>query len=376
MRSNYEIYTAMLHRKAAARGIPLSGSFELTSRCNLDCRMCYIHKRENDAKVIRNEKTARQWIDLAKECQQAGMLMLLLTGGEPFVRPDFREIYEGCRKLGLMVSINSNGTLIDEDTVAFLVSNPPDRINISLYGASKETYQALCGDAAAYDRVVRAVLGLKKAEVPVKLSFSVTPYNAQDVEAVFAFAKRYDLPIQATSYMFPPVRACELGCYRADRLSAEEAARLRLELARLNTTEEELQDRLTRQLAGKAIAGDEDECQESGDQKIRCRAGSSTFWVTWDWQMRPCGMMTVPSEEITGQGFVQAWTKIHASRDKISVPTQCGQCDMKHVCSQCAAKCFAETGEYTGVPEYLCEMTRTYLELGRQWLKENKQSQQ
>lgn len=376
MRSNYEVYTTLLHSKAAARGIPLSGSFELTSRCNLDCRMCYIHKRENDAKVIRKEKTAQQWLALAKECQQAGMLMLLLTGGEPFVRPDFREIYEGCRKLGLMVSINSNGTLIDEDTIAFLTSNPPDRINISLYGASKETYQKLCGDAAAYDRVVRAISGLKKAGIPIKLNFGATPYNAHDMEAVFVFAKEHELSVQATSYMFPPVRACELGCYQADRLSAEEAATLRFELARLSLTEDELRDRLTRQLAGQVVSDGGDECQEPGSEKIRCRAGSSTFWVTWDWQMRPCGMMTVPSEEITRQGFAQAWTKIHASRERIPVPTRCGQCDMKHVCGQCAAKCFAETGEYSVVPDYLCEMTRTYLELGRQWLEKNKQSQQ
>ena len=115
MSSAYQIYSDYLFAKAGQQGIPLSGTFELTARCNLDCRMCYIHKRANDAMALAGERTAAQWLALAEECRTAGTLLLLLTGGEPMLRPDFREIYTGCRRLGLMVSINSNAVLIDED---------------------------------------------------------------------------------------------------------------------------------------------------------------------------------------------------------------------------------------------------------------------
>lgn len=202
----YQLYSNYLFAKAGGQGIPLSGTFELTARCNLDCRMCYIHKRANDAAVLRRERSAADWLALAQDCQKAGTLLLLLTGGEPFLRPDFREIYTGCRRLGLMVSINTNATLIDDDTIAFLAADPPARVNITLYGASPDTYGALCGDRTAYDRAVHAILGLKQAGVLVKLNFSVTPVNAADAAAVYAFAKEHDLPLQTATYMFPPVR--------------------------------------------------------------------------------------------------------------------------------------------------------------------------
>lgn len=368
----YQLYSNLLHGKAGSQGIPLSGTFELTARCNLDCKMCYIHKRANDAAVISGERTAEQWLQLAEECQQAGMLILLLTGGEPFLRPDFKEIYSGCRKLGVMVSINSNGTLIDEKMIRFLAADPPTRINITLYGASPETYAALCGEPSAYDRAVRAILGLKESGVPVKLNYSVTSYNRRDMEAARRFADENRLPIQVVSYMFPPVRACEHGCYQSDRLSAQEAAEDQLANDMLRFSEEELRARLEKLLIGEAAPDPEQECQELPTERIHCRAGSSTFWVTWDWQMRPCGMMTEPTQSIADQGFSSAWKKTRVGRENILVPAQCSVCTMKNACNQCAAVCHAETGEYTGVPTYMCEITRTYLELGRQWLGEHR----
>lgn len=371
MSNAYQIYSNYLFAKAGSQGIPLSGTFELTARCNLDCRMCYIHKRANDAEARAGERTAEQWLELARECQEAGTLLLLLTGGEPFLRPDFREIYSGCRKLGLMVSINSNATLINEDMIRFLAADPPSRINITLYGASPETYGALCGDPPAYERVVRAILGLQAAGVLVKLNFSVTPYNRQDLPAAYQFARDHNLHIQAASYMFPPVRACEHGCFQADRLTPEESARAQLDYDSLRFPPEELRRRLEQMLAGGSVPDPDRECQELPTERIRCRAGSSTFWVTWDGQLRPCGMMTTPTEDLRTQSFRSAWTNIRSAREQIMVPPGCSACSLRGACDQCSAICYAESGSFTAVPEYMCRRTRAYLEHARNWLEEH-----
>lgn len=368
MSSAYQIYSDYLFAKAGQQGIPLSGTFELTARCNLDCRMCYIHKRANDAMALAGERTAAQWLALAEECRTAGTLLLLLTGGEPMLRPDFREIYTGCRRLGLMVSINSNAVLIDEDMIRFLAADPPSRINITLYGASPETYGALCGDPAAYERVVRAILDLQAAGVLVKLNFSVTPYNWQDLEAAYRFASGHNLHIQAASYMFPPVRASEYGCFQADRMTPEESAEMQLRYDALRFPLKELRHRLSEMLAGNQVPDPDRECQELPTERIRCRAGSSTFWVTWDGRLRPCGMMTEPSESLDGQSFQSAWTKLRAAREKIMVPPMCSSCSMHNACDQCSAVCYAETGAFTGVPRYMCARTRAYLKQAQAWL--------
>ncbi|MBQ7049235.1 MAG: radical SAM protein, partial [Firmicutes bacterium] len=271
----YEFFTDQLFAKAGAMGIPLSGTFELTSRCNLDCKMCYIHKRANDKAVINKEMSAEKWLVIAKEAQQAGMLHLLLTGGEPFIRPDFKEIYAGCRKLGLLVSINSNATLIDQDMLEFLISMPPARINITLYGASAETYGTLCGDPTAYQRVVDTILALKKAGILVKLNFSTTQYNKHDLNVVHDFAQEHNIPLQAVTYMYPPVRACENGCFAADRMTAVEAANAQFDYDQHRFTKEIFRGRLENLIAGIRVKDPDNDCQELPTERLSCRAGSS-----------------------------------------------------------------------------------------------------
>lgn len=364
----YEIFTTRLFAKAGALGIPLSGTFELTARCNLDCRMCYIHKRANDVAVKSRELTAQQWLDIAKQCQQAGMLHLLLTGGEPFLRPDFKEIYAGCKQLGLLVSINSNATMIHGEMIDFLASMPPARINITLYGASPETYGALCGDPSAYQRVRNTILALKEAGLLVKLNFSATQYNRHDLKAVYDFAGEHGLPLQVATYMFPPVRACENGCYAPDRMTPEESALAQFEYDVMRFPPEELRERWQSQLNGIHVADPDADCQELPTERLHCRAGSSTFWLTWDGLVRPCGIMTYPSEPV-GHDFLRAWNAIRAAREDIMVPAKCTGCDIRHACDQCAAICHSETGSFTESPAYMCERSKAYLQLARQALK-------
>ena len=359
----YQAYSQLLFAKAGSRGVPLSGTFELTPRCNLDCRMCYIHRRENDAEALRGEASAREWLALAEECCREGTLLLLLTGGEPLLRPDFREIYTGCKRMGLMLSINSNATLIDEKMVDFLAADPPSRVNITLYGASGETYGALCGDPAAYERAVRAILALQSAGVLVKLNCSVTPYNRQDAEKIYAFAHEHQLPVQAASYMFPPVRACEHGCYAPDRLTAAQAAAEKIRYDKSRFTPEELRERWSALLKGESVADPDNECQELPTERIRCRAGSSTFWVTWDRQLRPCGMMTEPKFFVPELGFDRAWEETRAATDAIRLPAECTGCKYKHACHACAAMCVSETGRFDGRPDYVCRMTQETVRL-------------
>ena len=362
MSTPYQIFSSLLFAKADAGGIPLSGTFELTARCNLNCTMCYIHRQANDSLALAEERSSAQWLALAEECRDAGTLLLLLTGGEPLLRSDFREIYTGCRRLGILVSINTNATLIDGEMVKFFASDPPARMNITLYGASPETYGRLCGDSSAYQRVVDAILALKEAGILVKLNVSVTPDNFDDAPRIYDFAKEHGLPLQAATYLFPPARACEKGCFTAQRLTPQQSVQAQIIYDRSRFTPDELRSRWERQLAGVQVPDPDAECQELPTERIRCRAGSSTFWATYDGQLRPCGMMTSPGVCLDELGFPKAWSAIRAAREKILVPSQCTACPERHACDQCAALCQAETGNFTGVPDYLCQRTRAYLE--------------
>ena len=341
-------WSTFIHAKGAKLGLPIAGNFELTSRCNFRCRMCYVHDQNNP------DMSAEKWISIGREAVERGMVFLLLTGGEPFLRPDFMEIYESLYGMGLMLSINTNGSLITDELFDFLVKHPPSRMNISLYGCSDETYKRLCG-VPAYALVKENILRLKRAGINVKLNASITPYNAEDIEGIYAFAEKYEMPVQATTYMYPPVRIndCKFGCAPA-RFSAEEAAAYMLRCREQYLTPEQLLSSLT-------VPMDEDtDCAGAEEgEGMHCRAGKTAFWITWDGRMLPCGMFPDEGYRIADMGFGAAWEAVKAYTRTIRLPKECTNCPSKKHCSACAASVIAETGSSSCRPDYICCMTKT-----------------
>lgn len=107
--------TKFLFHKASGQLLPLSGTFELSPVCNFSCRMCYVRKTPQEvAAHPRAMLTLERWLELARQAREQGMLYLLLTGGEPFLWPDFWPLYEQLIDMGFLISINTNGSLIDE----------------------------------------------------------------------------------------------------------------------------------------------------------------------------------------------------------------------------------------------------------------------
>lgn len=362
MTYDYAKYMTYLHAKAGTQGVPLAGTFELTPRCTLNCRMCYIHRPSQDAAALAKEKDTQWWIRLAEQAQKSGMLMLLLTGGEPMLRQDFREIYAACQKLGILLTVNTNATLIDDRMLDFLRTHLPLRLNITLYGASAETYRRLCGNGGAYERVINAILSLKQAGIALKLNYSVTKENLADLPAAYAFAQANELTLQVATYMFPPVRTEGCAEDAAQRLSAEEAAQAQFLWRRLSCGDEGFLQRIRAFRAGHPTPAPPDDCQLLPAQKLRCRAGLSTFWVTWDGELRPCGMMQTPTTAI-GEDFPAAWQAVKAAREEILVPGKCMHCPLQPLCDVCAALTQAESGRFDEVPRYACEKAQAYWKL-------------
>lgn len=355
--------TNYLYTKASRNGMPLSGTFELTPCCNMACKMCYVRKTKEEQEKIAPLRTAKEWLELGKTAREQGMLYLLLTGGEPFLRPDFQEILSGLHRMGLLISINSNGTLIDEETVEWLKETPPVRINITLYGASDETYARLCGNPKGFTQTARAIRLLKEAGIQVKINCSVTPYNVDDLEGIYAFAREEGLLVQATSYMFPPLRRDTSMVGQNDRFSPQEAAYQSACILALDLGEDEFLRRVSRDESLAFPQEIEEDCPEidgEGDG-IRCRAGKCSFWITWDGRMLPCGMFPEGNAQNVFQiGFEKAWEQVHEEALAIRLPAKCSGCTLRDQCKACAAMVMTESGNFHTVPEYRCKMAKAH----------------
>ena len=353
------VVSKYLASRAVKNQIPLSGTFEVTPVCNMNCRMCYIRMSKSQQEAIHPLLSAEDWTSLGKTATDHGMLYLLLTGGEPFLRPDFRQILQELHQMGLVISINSNATLITEEVVQWLKKSPPARINISIYGSSNETYQRLCGNANGFDQVDRAISLLQDAGINIKINFTATPYNVMDMEEVFHYCEDHNLIWQPTSYMFPPVRRDASLTGRNDRMTPQIAAETAAAMNLLNHGKERFLQ-MTKNSQFVTIPSEtEENCQEEGEG-IRCRAGKCAFWISWDGKMRPCGMMPGRFPDVLQEGFESAWGKTRQYAQAIHMPVRCTKCSNKNECLPCAAMAVSETGRFDQVPEYRCQMAQAY----------------
>ena len=118
----YQAVRNYMNFRAREKDIPVSGVFELTPLCNLDCKMCYVHLEKSqlrNAELLSSEK----WKEIISQAVSNGMMYAKLTGGECLTYPKFKEIYLYLRNLGVETAILSNGVLMDEQTVEFLKEN-------------------------------------------------------------------------------------------------------------------------------------------------------------------------------------------------------------------------------------------------------------
>ena len=252
--------------------------------------------------------------------------------------------------MGLMVSINTNGSLLNEELLDIFKNYPPTRVNVSLYGGNAQTYQNLCGNPA-FELVTENIHKLKKLGISVKINCTITPYNVQDIESIYAFGKENEIPVQGTTYMYPPVRinGKKYGDAPA-RFSAEDVARYMLRCREQYLTPEQL-------AAGVYDTEQEEDCDSDTGLPMMCRAGRSAFWVTWDGRMLPCEMFPTDGYSVREIGFCKAWEVVRKETLQIVMPAECSGCSKREHCGACAASCLAESGDTRIKPEYLCTMT-------------------
>ncbi len=307
---------------------------------------------------IGTELTSEEWLSLAKEAKDAGMVFLLITGGEPTLRNDFAQIYEGLAKMGLSISINTNGTLITDKIKSLWRKLPPAQVNITLYGTCSEDYQALCGNGSAFDAVQDAITWLLENNILVHLNATIDPASYKKWQALEDFAKDRNLELRMQSYCFPPLRRPQCAaCNEFTRISPEEAGRLVADEILYREGADAV--KLRAESLGSPV---QKSCDLDLGEPVQCLAGRSQFWITWNGNMTPCGTLPKPETHPSEDGFSSAWDKMKVSINSIRLCPECSKCDIASSCMNCAAVVFAETGSFDGKPEYMCRLNKAYRE--------------
>ena len=348
----------MLRIRANEMHIPLGGSMELTPLCNMDCRMCYVRLSKNEMMERGELLTKKEWLRIAKEGFSEGLLFLLLTGGEPLLYPDFDELFTQLSKMGFVISVNTNGTLIDRGRAKLFAEHGVRRLNITLYGPDNETYSNLCKNPDGFTQVIHAAELLKKYNVPFRFTTSLTPQNIDTLPELFRVSKEMDVHLEPCSYMFPAIRRGGSPGVQ-DRLSPEMAAESVMQKYLLEHPGVPLS------LACKQTI----ESSKNRPRKISekngfsCQAGRSGFWINWRGEMSACGIFHEAFISLTDHSFKECWSYIVSESGKMDNCSDCMDCEWQNLCMTCPAACYSETGSTSGKPEYLCHMTKEWVRL-------------
>ena len=151
-----EVWSEQLFQRFQGKPFPLTGQWELTCRCNLRCVMCYTDPF-NTPEQISQELSYEEIVRILDEIHAEGCLELTFTGGEPFARRDFLEIYTYAKNKGFLLSIFTNGTLITPKIADHLKAYPPSMIEISFHGMTRESFDQITLGNGSYKRCLEGI---------------------------------------------------------------------------------------------------------------------------------------------------------------------------------------------------------------------------
>jgi heme d1 biosynthesis radical SAM protein NirJ len=151
--------------------------WNLVRRCNLTCKHCYATSADKD---FPGELSTAQVYEVMDDLQAYGVPVLILSGGEPLLRPDIFDISRRAKAMGFYVGLSSNGTLIDRHNIPDIAAIGYDYVGISLDGMG-ETHDRFRRRERAFDEALRGIRLCREAGIKVGMRFTLTSDNAHDL---------------------------------------------------------------------------------------------------------------------------------------------------------------------------------------------------
>lgn len=345
---NDKEYLQQFNKKAVKLRIPLSGSIDITHRCNLRCVHCYLGPQSEVQKMHEHEMDTSRLLSVIDEITDAGCLYLLITGGEPFLRKDFAAIYRHARTNGLLVTVFTNGTLVTDSILELFENLPPQAVEISLYGASAATYEKITGINGSYERCLRGIKRLLEHKINVKLKTILMTLNRHEFFDIENIAKELGVKFRFDAAIFP-------------RLNGDQSP-VNLRVPPAEAVDKEFSD-IERVVQWEKFL-DNHRHESSSDDLYHCGAGVTGFYIDPCGSLRPCLMTTTLSYDLLKGSFFSGWKEITSRirEEKADRDFTCNTCDMKLHCGYCPAFFELENGDVQVRSEYLCSMGRSRYE--------------
>ena len=339
---------------ASKNKTPLSLVFwETTAACNLECVHCRrleVGKEMSSGDLSLQE--SYQFIDgLAQDFDHKPVLVL--SGGEPMVRPDIFDIARYADQKGVPVALATNGTMIDLPLAKEIASAGIRRVSISLDGSNRETHDSFRKMPGSFDKAVQGILHLVDVGVPFQVNTTFTKHNLHELEPIY----RLTLELGAAAlhpFLLVPV-GCGMEIKEEFQLTSEEYEQTLLKIHEFSQ-EGKLHIRPVcaphyfRILAEKRSSLPKRKDTEKFNHMTKgCLAGTGICFVSNKGEVFPCGYLPTVCGNIREESLSTIWknsTIFDSLREPELLEGKCGICKFKRICSGCRARAFEEEGDF------------------------------
>jgi len=326
--------------------------WETTVACNLECSHC--RRLEIGHELSKLDLTTAEGKRLIDQLAECGRPLLILSGGEPLIRPDLFELADYARQKQLACALATNGTLVDQALAEKIAATGIRRVSVSLDGADAQTHDQFRRIPGSFERSLRGIAHARAAGLPVQINMTLARHNAHQLEALFDLAERVGA-MALHVFALVPV-GCGVEIADEEMLSPEQTERVLnrfYELARQSRLETRAtcapqysrivrQRRVAERAQGGPAAG-------GPDPGRGCLAGSAVCFISHDGKVFPCGYLPVEAGDIRREAFAAIW--LHSPvfarlRRPELLAGKCGICEFVHVCMGCRARAYGQTGDY------------------------------
>ncbi len=306
-------------------------AWELTAACNLSCQYCRASASlESDQGELDTDEAIR-FVESIAPLQP----MLILSGGEPLLRPDLFTIIRRAVSLGIRVSLASNGTLITPELAREIADSGVSRVSISLDGADAAMHDLVRGQGS-FERSMKGIENLRGL-VDFQINFTVSRKSQSELTRIFDLAERLGAAALHFFFLVPTGRGREEDVITPER-QEELLHQIEEEMDRRNL---EVQVTCAPQYARLKKPG-------RGRGSGGCLAGRRFVFVSRKGEVYPCGYLPLRVGSVREKNFIEIWEnslQLQALREG-RLKGRCGGCNFSRSCGGCRARAYALTGDY------------------------------
>jgi heme b synthase len=340
-------------------------AWEVTRSCNLACIHCRASAKHGS---YAGELTTDEGLRLLDAIAAVSKPVIILTGGEPLLRPDIFGIAAYGHRKGLRMVLATNGTLVTEKIAGDMLRSGIKRVSISIDGLNAEMHDAFRAVAGAFDGALAGIEAMKKAGMEFQINTTITKTNLDQLPGIMDLAVRLGAAAHHIFLLVPTGRGKEMAEQAISPEDYEKTLNWFYE-ASLNCP---IQLKATcaphyyrimkqrRQGKGGRDQGSGDSDQGAGNplhaMTRGCLGGSAFCFISHTGQVQPCGYLELDCGQIREKGFKDIWNSspIFADlRDLNKYKGKCGHCEFIKVCGGCRARAYEITGDYLA-PEPFC----------------------